>query len=80
MSTTRSGESSPATPETMMAGVTQPTIMATTCCRARGRAWLSRGIPSSSKMEALVFDMNGILLDSFVLVMHVYFTQSLRGL
>ena len=40
---------------TMMAGVTQPTIMATTCCKARGRALVMGGRPLSSKRLPEVF-------------------------
>lgn len=58
MSTTRSGWESPAAPATMMAGVTQPTIMATTCCKAKGRASKKWGMPSMAKSEALrVFEI-----------------------
>ena len=45
----------PVTPATMMAGVTQPTIMATTCWSARGSVWDILGIPFKSKTEAFLF-------------------------
>ena len=38
----------PVTPARMIAGVTQPTIIATTCCTARGSASRNRGRPFSS--------------------------------
>jgi len=44
---TRSAWASPAVFATMMAGVTQPTIMATTCWSAREKPWPMGGIPSS---------------------------------
>ena len=44
--------SKPAAPEIMMAGVTQPTIMATTCWSASGSAWESSGMPSISNKDA----------------------------
>ena len=49
--------SRPATSEMRIAGVTQPTIMATTCCRARGRALENAGMPSDSKIDAFVCDI-----------------------
>ena len=42
----------PATPATIIDGVTHPTIMATTCCRARGSACPKEGMPFSSKTDA----------------------------
>ena len=55
---TRSAGARSATPATIMEGVTQPTIIATTCCSARGRAWPNSGTPSISKIEALGFDIS----------------------
>ncbi len=52
---TLSAGARPATPEMMIAGVTQPTIIATTCCSASGNAREKDGIPSSSKRDA--FDL-----------------------
>ena len=40
----------PTAPATMIAGVTHPTIMATTCCRASGMASWNFGTPFSSKI------------------------------
>ena len=45
---TESSLDSPPTPATMIAGVTQPTIIATTCCSASGKDWPSDGFPSKS--------------------------------
>lgn len=49
---TRSRSLTWATPATMIAGVTQPTMAATTCWSARGRACPKPGTPFSSKTEA----------------------------
>ena len=46
----------------MIAGVTQPTIIATTCCMARGKASLMRGIPSVSKILPLFIIASQFLL------------------
>ena len=53
---TESASESPAEPETIIAGVTQPTIIATTCCSARGMAFPSAGRPSSlNSSESIVY-------------------------
>lgn len=47
--------SSPATVEIMIAGVTQPTIMATRCCSAIGNEYLKDGsFPSISNSSFLL--------------------------
>ena len=50
ISITESLSDRPPTPATMIAGVTQPTIIATTCWRARGKACLKLGTPLRSNI------------------------------
>ena len=53
---------SPATPETMIGGVTQPTIIATTCWKANGVACFKSGTPFNSNKEARVVDLFMIVI------------------
>ena len=62
---TESAGESPATPATMMAGVTHPTIMATTCCIASGSACDTEGFPSILNNSCEIAPASSLLM-SFV--------------
>ena len=61
-----SADDNPATPATMIAGVTHPTIIATTCCSANGIACEADGFPSilNNSPEAPLID--SLLISFFI--------------